>query len=106
MKSTTQTRLSLQSNFAISDFPRATSSSLLYEFPSDEPRLRDAVGVKPVLPAPPKRHGSNPTGLKNESGTKGKQSYFDCIVPPTVGETDSTVAAAQAWATLATQINN
>lgn len=57
-----------------------------------------------MLPAPPKQHGSDPTMLKNEnSGIRGKQSYFDCIVPPTVGETDSTVAAAQAWAPLATQ---
>lgn len=77
-----------------------------YEFPSDEPRLGDAVGVKPMLPAPLKPHGSNPTRLKNEdSGIKGKKSYFDCTVPPTVGETDSTVAAAPAWAALAARIN-
>lgn len=75
---------------------------MLHELPSDEPRLRDAVGVKTMLPAPPKLHSSNPTRLKNEdSGIKGKQSYFDFIVPPTVGERDSNVAAAQAWAALA-----
>lgn len=47
-----------------------------------------------LVPAEPQ--SSNRSGLEDEgSGIKGKQSYFDCTVPPTVGETDGTGAAAR-----------
>lgn len=106
MKSTTQTRLSLQSNFAISDFPAAQPAVCYMSSPPIH--LFEMLLVWNPCSLPLRnRSGSNPTRLKNEnSGIKGKQSYFDCIVPPAVGETDNTVAAAQARAALATQINN